>query len=413
MTLGKSAEVNGPRYVHERAPTVERRLVAGASGQRRIVGPRDDPARFLPPHISDRAGARTVLAAQARAGADVLLAPTFGTYRRTLARFGEGRRAAEWTRAAVTLAREAADLIAQEEPGTTDEPVRSAPVLVAGSMVPLTARSDSAQHLWSEPAPDPTTAAREHAAHAGILAESRVDLIVVEGMGRMAEARIATAAAAESGFPVWTSAWLSPAGDSLSSGEQLGDWLEAVFPVAPQMVLLHSDRPDTLEAALRQTSEHTSTARGAILHLDREPETGGAGSGSGLRAAAEGWLEAGASAVGICCGATPERLVMLRTALTERAHGDGLLGREAAERWLRWVATAAEQAPGGEALWLDAGRGDAADRAVEGVPPGFAWTHAPHDDAGQLPRGHYRLIVSPAAGPVLTILERLLEPGGV
>src|SRR5262245_11384346 len=73
-----------------------------------------------PPALSE------VHADYARAGAEFVTADTFRTHRRSLARGGQGQRAAELTRLAVSLARAAAQRAAPERA-----------IFVAGSQAPL------------------------------------------------------------------------------------------------------------------------------------------------------------------------------------------------------------------------------------------------------------------------------------
>nr|MBA3627696.1 homocysteine S-methyltransferase family protein [Chloroflexota bacterium] len=72
------------------------------------------------------------MTAQVAAGADVLLAHTFLTHRRALARVGEARRARQLTLSAVVLAREAAEQGRDRRDHETSS--ATVPVLVAGSL---------------------------------------------------------------------------------------------------------------------------------------------------------------------------------------------------------------------------------------------------------------------------------------
>ena len=131
---------------------------------------------------------RQIHADYVRAGAELLTADTFRTHRRSLARGGQADRAAELTRLAVSLAREAAALAA---PGRE--------CFVAGSQAPL-------EDCYSpELVPPQADCEREHAELAGHLAAAGVDLILVETMNTIREAVAAVRAARATGLPVLAS----------------------------------------------------------------------------------------------------------------------------------------------------------------------------------------------------------------
>ena len=127
-----------------------------------------------------------------RAGSRVITANTFSNNRIMLGPAGLGERSVELTRRAVEIALEARDRL-----GAGDT------VAVAGSMshqVPLHPGTD-----FRDPARLPSPGVREAAFRemAQTLAESGVDLILLEMMSDPALANPAIAAAQETGLPVW------------------------------------------------------------------------------------------------------------------------------------------------------------------------------------------------------------------
>ena len=110
------------------------------------------------------------------AGVDLLTANTFRTQRRSLARGGQGERAGELTRLAVSLAR-----------SSTASSGRS--VAVLGSVAPLE------DCFEPERVPDDSTLEREHGEHAENLATAGVDAVLIETMNTIREAVAAARAA--------------------------------------------------------------------------------------------------------------------------------------------------------------------------------------------------------------------------
>jgi hypothetical protein len=318
----------------------------------------------VPRHVRHPAEARRQLAEQVRAGADAITAPTFLTSRRALARFGEARRAREWTAAAVTLARDAA-----QEAGRQ--------VLVCGSLTPAERfAAAEADHEAFE-------------AHAGTIAEAGVDVILVELMRSAAAGGAATLAAVATGLPVWS-------GAALETGEWLGEWAEAVEPAEPERLLLYAE-PEAARRGLEELARLTARPLGACLPAPAAPDDVAA------------LLERGAGVVGLAAHATAAALRTVREAIDERLATLAVAAGENLGGWRAWLERAAAWAPGGPALWL----GDEPDFAL---PAGFAWTVAPGGDAGRLPENHYRLLVVGPAQDSAYLVPRLLgllEAGGV
>ncbi|MGH9316974.1 MAG: homocysteine S-methyltransferase family protein, partial [Thermoanaerobaculia bacterium] len=117
------------------------------------------------------------------AGADILTANTFRTHRRTLAREGMGERAAELTRTAVALAREAARDAGRQ-------------VFVVGSLAPLE------DCYRPDLVPDEDALGKEHVAQAAALSSAGVDAILVETHNTVRELDAAVRAAQATGLPV-------------------------------------------------------------------------------------------------------------------------------------------------------------------------------------------------------------------
>ncbi len=220
----------------------------------------------------------------AEAGAEVLTADTFRTQARTLARAGLEARAADLTTRAVALTRDAL--------GPTG--------WVAGSMPTL-------EDCWRpDLSPDDESLDREHAAHAEHLAAAGVDLVLVETMNTRREAVAATRAASATGLPVWVS-FACDDRARLLSGEPLADALADVARFDPVLVGVNCLPPAHVEptlAALRALDRPFAV----YANLGAPGEGGGRTHGATpaeFAAHALRWIDAGARAVGGCCGTTP------------------------------------------------------------------------------------------------------------
>jgi S-methylmethionine-dependent homocysteine/selenocysteine methylase len=144
---------------------------------------------------------------------------------------GLERRAVELTRKAVELAREA-----RARSGRDD-------VAIAGVMAPL-------EHCFRpDLAPDTETAKAEHTELARTLADAGVDLLLLESMNTLAEARAAAAAADATGLPFWASFVLGPDGCVLG-GDPLAGAARAMREMGAQAVLVDSIPPSEVAGPL-------------------------------------------------------------------------------------------------------------------------------------------------------------------
>ncbi|MBI4496528.1 MAG: homocysteine S-methyltransferase family protein [Chloroflexi bacterium] len=236
------------------------------------------------------------------AGAQILQANTFGGNRLHLERVGWEARVADVNHAGVRLAREAADGRA----------------LVAGTMGPI---GDVAP-LGRVSQEDAAAVFREHAI---FLAEAGVDLIVIETMQDLREARLAVRAAREAtGLPVAC---------SITYGSHQAIFTQIMPPIAAQELLAAGATlvgvncgpgPTTAAAVLADIHEVLPEAR-----LLAQPSAGVPDRRSGRpgyfvtpeRFAAWGLRVAqlGVKVLGGCCGTTPDHLRALVEAVRHRA----------------------------------------------------------------------------------------------
>lgn len=240
----------------------------------------------------------------AEAGADVITANTFRTQRRTLERAGIAESAAELTRVAVHMARAAAT-------------VSGNGAYVAGSMAPLE------DCYRPDLVPDATAMETEHREMAEALAESGVDLIMVETINTGREAVTAARAAVTTGLPVLVSLVCDAQG-ALLSGEDPGRVAASLVEVGVDAVLINCAPAPELHRALGRIVAATEAPTGGYGNVGAADDGGGwvntdAVDPQAYATYATAWLDDGARVIGSCCGTTPAHTKALRALIDGRA----------------------------------------------------------------------------------------------
>jgi S-methylmethionine-dependent homocysteine/selenocysteine methylase len=245
-----------------------------------------------------RATLRDIHSDYVRAGARIVTANTFRCNRRALLAAGvDVADAGRLVSGAVRIARAATQ-------GHRAE--------VAGSMAPVM------DCYRPDLVPDNASLRQEHAWLARGLVTAGVDLILVETMNCLREARVATEQALAAGARVVVS-MVAGASGSLLSGEDIGPAVTALARDGAEAVLVNCATPARTERCLRRMREVTSGPIGAYPNL--EDRTGLAPAthvnrhlpaAVSPRAFAETvarWQDESALAlVGCCCGSTPAHL---------------------------------------------------------------------------------------------------------
>jgi homocysteine S-methyltransferase len=226
-----------------------------------------------------------------RAGAEVVIANTFGTNRTLLEGAGLGDRVRELNLAAMRLAREARAAAAGGRP-----------VAVAGSI-----------NVWDAPA-SPGAARADLAEQAALLMEGGADLIALEMMVSVGEARLALEAALATGLPVWVGLSVTRAEDGtvvlLRDREPLEAAADALAPLGAAAFLVMHSLPEVTGPALRILRGRWKGPLGAYAHMGSftMPEWRWENLLTPAEYAdfVEEWIGLGARAVGGCCGLGPE-----------------------------------------------------------------------------------------------------------
>jgi enediyne biosynthesis protein CalE2 len=251
------------------------------------------------------------------AGAQVITTQTFTCCRRRFRKVGAEALFEPLTRRAVALA-----IRARQEAGRPD-------VLIAGSVSPL-------EHCYHpELAPRGDDGYAEHLESIRLLAEAGVDLLVIETMNTIDEARAALGAARTSGLDVVLGFCCGRDG-RLLSGESVREAVKALDALAPTAYAINcTPAPLTTRAVADLAMATTTTPFGAYANVgdwsdgtwsrvfgaefifDVDP-------GAYLQHAMS-WRELGAAFVGGCCGTGPEHVRRLAGAFGgDRPHRAGL-----------------------------------------------------------------------------------------
>ncbi|HXG52747.1 MAG TPA: homocysteine S-methyltransferase family protein [candidate division Zixibacteria bacterium] len=151
------------------------------------------------------------------------------------------------------------------------------------------------------------------------MAESGVDLILLETLNGVAEAEVALRVVRAAGLPAWVSFVCDEKG-RLFSGETLAQAVAALEPLEPDVILLNCAPPDDITAGLRELTACRSGPTGAFAHIGRfdPPEWLFTDEypPAGYLECARRWRDMGARVIGGCCGTTPAHIEELRKHLS-------------------------------------------------------------------------------------------------
>ena len=209
---------------------------------------------------------------------------------------------------AVTLAKEAREEVAY------------GPVSIAGSISTMSAHADNSYEPSEEEARD------NYREQAEVLAESGVDVIVLEMMRDLEHTSYAMEAAVATGLPVWVgfSCRITDEGTLVlqDGNHTLAEALEQIPPLGASLVsIMHTLAEDT-PAALREVTSRWQGPVGAYPHSGEfimpnwqfintiSPED--------FTKQAQGWTGMGVQLVGGCCGIGPEHIRLLGERLPMR-----------------------------------------------------------------------------------------------
>ena len=249
------------------------------------------------------------------AGAEIIIANTFGASRHVLDPAGLGDAVGELNRLAVALAKQARETIQPENP-----------VWVAGSISSFVAENDG------DNIPDAQVMGANFREQADNLAEGGAELIMLEMMVEAEQSILAVEAAAATGLPVWVgfSCRMAEDGetvlmwdrqDAVRFGEVIGPVMAAGGAHGASLAgVMHSEM-ETALPALKVLGENWRGPMSAYAHSGRfvmpDWQFVEVISTDDFAEQAAGWVDAGARVVGGCCGIGPAHI----EALADRLRG--------------------------------------------------------------------------------------------
>jgi S-methylmethionine-dependent homocysteine/selenocysteine methylase len=239
-----------------------------------------------------------------RAGAEIISTCTFRTTARTFRRAGLTDASDSLTKEAVAIAREA----------RTAFPERT--VLIAGSVGPLE------DCYRPDLVPSPGELRAEHAEHTRRLVAAGVDLLFLETMGTIVEARIAAEEARETGSDFLLS-FLGEQSGAIFGGQSLRDAVREVAPLGPTAICANCLSPkviapllNNLLQAVRELPPDLRCPVGVYANVGSpvveftSPIVCEIGPEEYANYALQ-WHRAGFRLIGGCCGTTPEHIAAL------------------------------------------------------------------------------------------------------
>ncbi len=255
------------------------------------------------------------------AGAEILETNTFGANRFRLSRHGLGARVEEINAAGVRLARQAVERLKEKQGGDA---------WVAGAVGPLGVRLEPLGKTGLD------EARAAFAEQIGALKKNGVDLLIVETMPALNEAREAleAAKAVAPELPVLVMVTVDDEGECLdgSSAAQAAAWLTEWG--ADAVGVNCSTGPATVLTAIEEMRSATNLPLGAMPNAGMPRAVDGRNiylcSPEYMASFARKAIAAGAQMVGGCCGTTPNHIRAMRQAvraIDEQAH---VAGKDAA-----------------------------------------------------------------------------------
>jgi S-methylmethionine-dependent homocysteine/selenocysteine methylase len=236
------------------------------------------------------------------AGVDVLTTNTFRTQRRTLAKVGMEGHTERINHLAVSLAVEAAKVVAKK-------------VMVAGSLAPL--------EDCYRPDLSPRDGVEEFRELTDIFAEYGCDLILIETMNNVAEARSALVASQKSGLPYWLS--VTPSNRDplrLLSGESIDEIIKIAAGEGAGALLVNCASMANIETSVSYLNKKIMLPFGGYANNGIPDEVLGWRFDHELQSTEfsnhiKKLLSLGANIVGGCCGIGPVHIKSARSVIDD------------------------------------------------------------------------------------------------
>lgn len=165
-------------------------------------------------------------------------------------------------------------------------------------------------------APSPEQARCEYLEIFQVIKDAGADLVLLETLNSISEARAALEVAKSLGLPCWTSFVCDERG-RLFTGESMAQMVAALEPLGVDAILLNCAPPGDINAGMKELLGHANVPTGAYPHIGRfdPPEWMFTDEYPPALYAqvASSWKQIGARILGGCCGTTPDHIAALRS----------------------------------------------------------------------------------------------------
>jgi S-methylmethionine-dependent homocysteine/selenocysteine methylase len=163
-------------------------------------------------------------------------------------------------------------------------------------------------------APSPEQARKEYREIFQTVKDAGADLVLLETVNSIGEARTALEVAKALGLPCWI-AFVPREDGKLFTGESLKEAVAALEPLGVDAILLNCAPPDDISAGMKELAPHARVPTGTYAHLGRfdPPEWLFTDEypPSKYRDESAHWKQMGARILGGCCGSTPAHIEAL------------------------------------------------------------------------------------------------------
>ncbi len=163
-------------------------------------------------------------------------------------------------------------------------------------------------------APSPEEAHSEYQEIFQVVKDAGADLVLLETVNSIPEARVALDVAKHLGLPCWI-AFVPDEGGRLFTGETLQQAVAELEPRGVDAILLNCAPPDDITTGMAALAPHARVPIGAYAHIGRfdPPEWLFTDEYpvARYRDAAAGWKQMGGRILGGCCGTTPDHIAAL------------------------------------------------------------------------------------------------------
>ena len=147
-----------------------------------------------------------------------------------------------------------------------------------------------------------------------VVKDAGADLVLLETVNSITEARVALEVLRELGLPCWVGFVCDEQG-KLFTGETLAEAVAALEPLGVESILLNCAPPEDITTGMKELAPHARVPIGGYAHIGRfdPPEWMFTDEYPPARyqQAAAGWKKMGARILGGCCGTTPDHIAAL------------------------------------------------------------------------------------------------------